>query len=46
MIFIRVIAYFVLSLCAVWVNAANEFLASDQAFKFLATSLSEQTVEL
>lgn len=46
MIFIRVIAYFVLSLCAVWVNAANEFLASDQAFKFQATSLSEQTVEL
>ncbi|MFV5381445.1 protein-disulfide reductase DsbD [Acinetobacter towneri] len=46
MVFVRVIAYFVLSLCAVWANAANEFLAPDQAFKFQATSLSEQTVEL
>ncbi|WP_419224639.1 protein-disulfide reductase DsbD [Acinetobacter sp. A2] len=46
MVFVRVIAFLILSLCAVWTNAANEFLAPDQAFKFQATSLSEQTVEL
>ena len=46
MVFVRVIAFFILSLCAVWAIAANEFLAPDQAFKFQATSLSEQTVEL